>query len=178
MDLISVFRVLIPVYAAVCVAEVIASVIWWPFYFRRGVQIYRREIHGELESRRELSDIAACSNTGFLFRTMNAQEVIFRDPLIRFSFRAPPLIHGLLSYNGPKFELLGLANWTPVSFAILVVFFGVFGVVLTGFAGLVVLVVPAMFLTSLAWLYQTQKSRLDDLVDEITANLKTKNPVP
>ena len=176
MDLISVFRVLIPVFAVVGVVEVIASLCWWPIYFRHGIQLYHREIQGELDSRRELSDITDCSNSGFLFRSVNANEIIFRDPLFRFPFKAKPLIHGLLSYNGSKFELLGLANWAPVYFAILVVLFGVVGVALMGLAGLVGLVVPAMLLTPLAWTFQAHKRRLDDLVDEITANLKSPSP--
>lgn len=173
MDLISLFKVMIPIGAAICVVEVIASVIWLPIYFRRGVQIYYREIHGELESTRELSDITACSNTGFLFRSVNAQEVIFRDPLIHFSFRAPPWIHGLLSYDGSKFELLGLANWTPLSFGALFTVFGFLGILETEFVALFI-VMPATFVTLWLWSYQAQKRRLDDLVDEITANLKTK----
>jgi len=174
MDLISAFRFLIPVAAAIGVGEVIASVIWLPIYFRHGVQIYHREIHGELESTRELSDITACSNTGFLFRSVNAQEVIFRDPLIHFSFRAPPWMHGLLSYDGSKCELLGLANWTPVSFGVLFMMFGIFAFVETEFTALAML---APFVALWMWSYQAQKRQLDDLVDEITANLKTNTAV-
>lgn len=176
MDLVSVFRVLIPVFALVGVVEVILSLCWWPIYFRHGLQLYRREIQGELDSKRQLSDITDCSNSGFLFRSVNVNEIIFRDPLFRFSFKATPLIHGLLSYNSSKFELLGLANWAPVYFAILVVLVGVIGVALTGLAGLVGLVVLAMLMTPLAWTFQTHKRRLDDLVDEITANLKSPPP--
>jgi len=175
MELISVLRFLIQVGVVICMTEVIASLLWWPFYFRRGIQVYRREILGELESTRQLSDITACSNTGLLFHTVNAREVIFRDPLVHFSFKAKPMMHGSVIYHGAKFELLGLANWTPMSVAVLAVLFGVFGVVLNGPVGLVVLVVPGVLLTILVWSYQAQKRRLDDLVDEINANLKSES---
>ena len=174
MDFISVFRLLISVGAAICVAEVIASVTWLPFYFRRGIQVYHRDIHGDLESTRELSDITACSNSGFRFRSVSNHEVMFRDPLIHFSFRATPVMHGLLSYDGSKFELLGLANWTPLSFGVLFMMFGILAIVETEFTALVML---APFVALWMWSYQAQKRRLDDLVDEITANLKTNTPV-
>jgi len=174
MDLISVFRVLILVFATICVVEVIASVCWWPIYFRRGVQIYHREIRGELESTRELSGITDCSNSGFRFRSVNTHEVMFRDPLIHFSFRATPVMHGLLSYDGSKFELTALANWTPLSFGALVMMFGILAIVATEFTALFLL---APFVALWMWSYQAEKRQLDDLVDEITANLKTNTAV-
>ena len=86
------------------------------------------------------------------------------------------MIHGRLSYNGSTFEIIGHANWTPICVAILGVLFGVVGVVLFGFIGLAVAILPAVFLILLYWSFQTRKQRLDDLADEITANLKPKTP--
>ena len=83
-------------------------------------------------------------------------------------------MHGLLSYDGSKFKLLGLANWTPLLVAVLFMTFGIFAIVTTEFTALVV---PAAFVAFGVWSYQAQKQRLDDLVDEITANLKTDTPV-
>ena len=52
--------------------------------------------------------------------------------------------------------------------------FGIFVIVETEF---IALVVPAAFVAFGVWSYQAQKQRLDDLVDEIIANLKTDTPV-
>ncbi len=82
-------------------------------------------------------------------------------------------MHGSLSYDGSKFELLGFANWTPLSFGALFTVFGFLGILETEFIVLFI-VMPATFVILWLWSFQTQKQRLDDLVDEITANLKTK----
>jgi hypothetical protein len=136
-------------------------------------------VSGCFETNRNLTEVTSCSNTGFLFQPIGADEIALRDPLISFSFRRTPMLHGTVSYDGSKVQVLGLANWTPLPVVILFILFGSVVIVEIGFlglAGLLVLAMPAAFIAFWASAIQRQRARLDDLVDELIANLKTNDP--
>src|SRR5882724_9628479 len=113
-----VFRVLIVIGALVAAAETIASVTWFPVYFRHGIQLYTRNVGGNLpHTRQDLTDLVACSQTGFSFHRLSLHDVAFREPLVTFT--RMPVMHGRLIYDGCSVQVTGLVNWSVVAFGVL-----------------------------------------------------------
>jgi nitrate reductase NapE component len=169
-DINLLFRSLIAIGAIVGIAETLASLFWLTLYYRYGIRLGHRDVVGTLQTNRSLTDILACSNTGFRFRSISANEAAFRDPLIRFLFPAP-VMHGSIRYSGSKIEVQELANWTPLYVVFLFLTFSAFGILIMGFVGSIGLVVSGIALASWVLSYRSQRRRLDDLVDELVANL-------
>ncbi len=179
MEVFLLFRLLIGFGVAFTVAETIASLFWLPFYFRWGIQLYHQEIPGHLEPHRSLNDVASCSNTGFLFQPLATELVAFREPLMNFAFRCAPVMHGMVLYDGSKVQISGLANWAPLIVGTLFLLFGTVGIVEIGFFsldGLSTVVLPVVFMVLWASAFQSQRVRLNDLADELRANLTIIHP--
>ena len=163
------FRLLIVLVALVAATETIASVTWLPIYFRHGIPLYTRNVVGNLpNTRRDLMDLVACSQTGYSFHRLSLHDIAFREPLVTFT--RIPVMHGRLIHDGCSVQVTGLVNWSIVAFGIL--FFAV-GSMFFPHAPIYAILMLAAFVALLAWSHDAQRRRLNDLVVELTAQLKT-----
>jgi hypothetical protein len=169
-EIMSAFQFLVGVGSIVIVAEIVASAIWLPVYFRHGIRLYTRDVVERLPlSSLDLMNIVACSATGFRFHSLSAHDIGFRDPLVSLPWRIPPVMHGILTYDGSRLEVRGLVNWTVTAVSII---FSFFAGLLVQHSLIYTAIVLAGFIAPLAWCYDTQRRRFDDLVVELTAQFK------
>jgi hypothetical protein len=172
-DFVYLFRFLIGLLSVAAVVEVLTSTFWLPVYYRRGIRLQHYKVLGHLPPDRSLPEILDCSNTGFRFCSITTREVAFRDPLVNFHFKQAPMIHGSIRYDGSKIEIQELANWTPLYAILLFSIFGASGILLIGSGGVISVFVAGLMVISWTFSYRSQQRRLDDLADELRANLLT-----
>jgi hypothetical protein len=166
-EIIAAFRVIIVIGAVVAVAETVASALWLPVYFRYGIRLYSRQLAVRLPGTApDLMEIASCSTTGLCFHRLSSQDVAFREPLITFT--RVPLMHGRMLYDGSKVQVRGFVNWTIVVVGFL--FFAI-PIMFLLHAPIYAILTLLIFGGSLAWSYDVQRRRFDDLVVELTAQL-------
>ena len=163
-----VVRIMIIIGALVAAAETLAAVTWLPLYFRYGIRLYIRKVVGNLpHTRQDLMDLVSCSQTGFSFHRLSPHDVAFREPLVTFT--RIPVMHGRLIYDGSSVQVTGLVNWGIVAFGIL--FFAVGGMFLMH-APIFAVLMLAVFAGVLAWAHSSQRDRFNDLVVELSAQMK------
>jgi hypothetical protein len=166
-EIMSIFRVTIIIGALVAVTETFASVLWWPVYFRYGLRLYTRELRVRLPGTvPDLLDIVLCSTTGLCFHKLSFQEIAFREPLITFT--RMPVMRGRMNYDGSRLQIRGLVNWTIMIIGSLFVAIGIMFVLHAPVYAVLMLVT---FGGALAWSYDAQRQRFNDLVVEVSAQL-------
>jgi hypothetical protein len=167
-EIILSFRVLIVIGSLVAIAETLASALWLPVYFRHGIQLYARNVVGNLShTRRDVMDLVSCSQTGFSFHRLSPDDIAFREPLITFT--RMPVMHGRLVYDGSALQVRGLINWTVMGVGVL---FFALGCMFVPHAPIYAILLLAAVIGSLVWSFDSQRKRFNDLVIELTAQLK------
>jgi len=125
MDFIS--AGLIPILILLLIEIRLASK-WSPFYFKKGVKLYGKEINCEI-NRLNIVQITNQLNNAFkgtwssqsiIFNLIDDKTIAFREKLFEFNFfQYTPLMHGNIEINGNKVHIVGLCNWNPLAFLVL-----------------------------------------------------------
>ena len=116
---------LLALVVAVALIEVVLSGTWSPFYFTRGLPLFRRKVAipslGALVEERLEQAHAGGLVPPLLFRRLSGTEIAFREKALAIRLLShTPVMHGLIRQDRDEGNVyvIGLANWFPLAFAV------------------------------------------------------------
>ncbi len=156
---------------SVAIAEIFVSARWWPGYFMAGIPVYRHTLKVMTDNRQVLSAEqieAAIPGSGWgapiQVRRLSGNRFAFRESLLNLNFGYIPVMHGLLSCDEQRGEIVvhGFANLSAALFA---VFFLVAPFSLSLEA--VDFVFPLFLVGLFLWIYRIQAKRFSQVGEAV-----------
>ncbi len=118
-------EVLVIISAALSIAEAVLSIRWVPFYFLKGITLFKKSVFFTETPDLSPGDLTTQFSHGIanpiLFHRLDENQIAFRDKAFSLkTLRYTPVMHGLISVNHKlrKISVTGHANWSALLFAI------------------------------------------------------------
>jgi len=173
------FQYIIQVLVVIGILEIIASALWWRFYFIFGLPIYTRRIKITTDKIQSLSAQAledalpeVAWRPPLLVRQIGSMNFAFREKMLFIGFSYVPVMHGYMNYDPNKKEVIisGLANWYALSFAIFFILLSI--AFMSESKELMFLILPASLFLIMGNGYLSQRRRFSQFIEtvQITVN--------